>query len=134
MPEQVDLIEAHGVDVFDASLVQTADIAFPNARARDLTPQTVPASVTSGADAMAPWITEIVCDSDGSVSFTLGVHRRVSQRAPISGSAESPPFDLTVFRDDPITGERVEFAAGAGSLELPPSPFDSTDSTGARRR
>lgn len=122
----VDLVEAHGIDVFDASLVRTGEIAFPTARARDVTPETSPASGPA-REAMTPWITDIVREDDGSVVFTIGVRRAVRQRAPQPSAEELPPPGATVVRMDPVTGEAVTFPGGGSSVDAP-------GSSGAGRR
>lgn len=122
----VDLVEAHGIDVFDASLVRTGEIAFPTARARDVTPDTLPASGPA-RDAMTPWITDIVREDDGSVVFTIGVRRGVRQRPPQPSADELPPAGATVVGMDPVTGEAVTFPGGGSSVDAP-------GSTGAGRR
>ena len=143
---EVDLVEAHGIDVFDASLLRTAEIAFPTARARDITPDTVPASVSrpraigTGTDALAPYITDIEREADGSVVFTLGVRTTVAQHAPRPTDGELPHGQSVVVRDDPVTGERVPFRLSPPALDLPPSPYGDSGSggpggaSGAQRR
>ena len=55
----VDLIEAHGVDTFDASLVRVDEIAFPTERARDITPRTQPTVRSAAAGAADFHLTDI---------------------------------------------------------------------------
>lgn len=122
----VDLVEAHGIDVFDASLVRTGEIAFPTPRARDVTPETTPSSGPA-RDPMTPWITDIVREDDGSVVLTIGVRRAVRQRPPQPSREELPPAGATVVRMDPVTGEAVTFPGGGSTLDAP-------GGTGAGRR
>lgn len=109
---RVDLVEAHGIDTFDASLVRPGEIAFPTARARDLTPETVPSSRSARRGAYSVHVTDIERERSGAVVLTVGVPAAVRQAAPA-------PYDMPVgrvIRTDPITGEEVAFdvAAGAG--------------------
>lgn len=108
----VDLLEAHGVDVFDASLRRTDHVAFPTARARHLTPDTLPGLPPQGPRHLPVFLTDIERCADGSVEFTLGVRDRVQQAAP-------KPIDAIVLDDqgftrevDPITRHTVRFYLG----------------------
>jgi len=112
---EVDLIEAHGIDTFDASLVRTDEIAFPTRRARDLTPDTVPSSSSARPDAFDVYLTDMERRSDGSVEVTIGVRRTVNQSLPRTGVDETAPTDRIVERVDPITGERVLYEVGRRS-------------------
>lgn len=121
----VDLVEAHGVDVFDASLVRTHEVAFPTDRARDITPDTQPAIVPATRASFPLHLTDIVRESDGSVLVTIGVARRVVQPAPAPSEPETPDADGCVVRRDPVTGEETRFRVGAGQVAppaLPPAP------------
>jgi hypothetical protein len=110
----VNLIAAHGIDCVDAALVRTGEIAFPTARAHDLTPDTSPAARTAAADGFAAYLTNIEALAGGSVALTLGVARRVEQKLP-TPPAESPPdADGFVVRTDPITGRSVKLFMGSG--------------------
>ncbi len=100
----IDLIEAHGVDSFEGSLIRTADIAFPTRRARDLTPDTQPAIRSSRAGAFRVHLSAIERLADGAVALTIGVPRRVQQPSPEPWSTDGPDRDGFVARRDPITG------------------------------
>ena len=106
---EVDLVEAHGIDTFDASFVRTDEIAFPTVRARDLTPDTVPSSSSLRPGGLQVHLTDVRRHADGSVSVTIGVPRTVVQRPPEPLPVERPAADGTVTRIDPITGETVRF-------------------------
>ncbi len=117
----VDLVEAHGIDCVDASLVRTAEIAFPSARARDVTPDTTPAIRTAAEDGFAVHLTGIEMRADGSVAVSLGVPRRVSQHPPAQDPARPADGDGYVVRTDPITGREVRlFLGSAGEGPVPP--------------
>ncbi len=115
----VDLVEAHGVDTFDASLVRTTEIAFPTERAKDLTPQTIPAIVASRDGAFRVHLTDIRREGDGSVTLTVSRPRRVNQRAPRPYAGTRPSADGSITRRDPITGETIRFVVGpdTGTVE-----------------
>ncbi len=104
-----DLVEAHGIDVFDASLVRTREIAFPTDRARDLTPETRPPLWAGVPEAFEIHLTRITQARDGSIHVTIGVPRRIRQRAPAAYDAPRPEPDGAVIRRDPITGTDVRF-------------------------
>lgn len=126
-----DLVEAHGIDVFDASLVRIDEIAFPTARARDLTPDTRPSLAPATPSGFAPYLTDIVREADGSVVVTIGVRKQVRQAPPAAYPMETPDADGYVVRRDPITGEDARFYAGQG--EHAPEPR-ATTGTGQERR
>ena len=126
-----DLIEAHGIDVFDASLVRIDEIAFPTARARDLTPDTRPALAPATRNGFAPYVTDIVRERDGSVVVTLGVKKSARQAPPVAFTMESPDAEGYVVRRDPITGEDARFYAGPG--DRAPSQPPATGSSQERR-
>ncbi len=116
---RVDLVEAHGVDTFDAALVRPGEIAFPTARARDLTPDTQPSTRSAAPGAFRVDLTDIERAADGSVCVTLGVPRDVRQAAPEpydAGGREPGGYP----RLDPVTGERVLLdpsPAGSGAAQ-----------------
>lgn len=116
----VDLVEAHGIDTVDASLVRTGEIAFPTSRARDLTLGTFPAIVASAPDAFAVHLTDIQTAPGGAVDVTLGVLRRIAQAPPAPHSSQVPAADGYVVRLDPITGREVRLYVG--TLPGPPVP------------
>ena len=105
----VNLVEAHGVDTFDASLVRTAEIAFPTERADALTAATVPSVISRRDGAFGLDLTEITRHDDGSVAFTLGVPREIDQAPPLAYSGDLPDEDGFVHRVDPVTGRAVKF-------------------------
>lgn len=105
---RLDLIEAHGVDTFDAALVRTGEIAFPTPRARDLTRETRP-SIRGRDGAYPVCITDIVREEDGSVCFTLGAPRTIRQEAPFPYVPTARERDGAVVRPDPVTGAGVRF-------------------------
>lgn len=117
----VDLVEAHGIDCVDASLVRTSEIAFPSARARDVTPDTTPPVRTAAPDGFSAHLTGIEMRADGSVAVTLGVPRRVAQEPPARVPAHPADTDGFVVRTDPVTGREVRlFLGSAGSGPVPP--------------
>jgi M6 family metalloprotease-like protein len=124
----VDLVEAHGVDAVDASLVRTDEIAFPTPRAHDLTPDTTPAIASSGSDGFRAYLTGIESRPDGSVDLTLGVPRRVTQTAPEPVPGPRAGEDGSVVRTDPITGCEIRLYVGPGDAAAP------APSGGAERR
>lgn len=128
----VDLVEAHGIDCVDASLVRTGEIAFPTPRARDLTPDTVPALRTAVDESFAAHLTDIAALPGGGVAVTLGVARSVAQRRP-DPHAE-PPCDAEGFavRRDPVTGGEVRLYVGSPSEGPVPEPSQAEQS-GERR-
>lgn len=106
---EVDLVEAHGVDSFEAALVRPAEIAFPTARARELTPFTRP-SVQAPPGGFSVHLTDIVRLPDGSVAVTLGRTPVVRQALPRVREGEIPTgHGGTVVRTDPVTGEQILF-------------------------
>ncbi len=104
----VDLIEAHGIDTFDAALVRTGEIAFPTRRVRDLTPDTVPSSASQRSGAFGAYLTDMEREADGSVIVTIGA-RPVVRQAPPTLAADEVPDPGIVERIDPVTGEIVMF-------------------------
>jgi M6 family metalloprotease-like protein len=120
----VNLVEAHGVDCVDAALVRTGEIAFPTARARDLTPDTWPSTRTAAPDGIAAYLTDIESLPGGSIAVTLGDPRRVRQAAPPSAASTPPDDDGFVVRTDPVTGRSVKLFVGAaeGGVPAPPVP------------
>ena len=119
----VELVAAHGLDVLDAALVRTSEIAFPTARARDLTPETRPAIVGSAAGACTVHLTDIERAAGGAVWLTLGVPRRVVQAAPVPEPAASADAEGFVVRTDPVTGREVRLFAGAAGAGAPALPL-----------
>ncbi len=69
----IDLVEAHGRKVPNASLVETDEIPFPSVYNRHLTPDTTPPSVGS------VYLTDIV-EKDGVVYFTIGTKKQAATR------------------------------------------------------
>lgn len=130
----VDLVEAHGLDVFDASLQRTDEIAFPTARARDLTPDTRPAVPPMGPRHLPVFLTDIRREPDGTVSFTLGDRRTIRQDAP--SMPELPSMDDRGFvrATDPISGERVRFYVGPREHAPPGLVPKPNDAIGSERR
>jgi hypothetical protein len=112
--QPVDLVEAHGIDTFEASLVRTDEIAFPTPR-------------------FALHLTDIVRDADGSVAFTIGVPRRVRQDPPAAWAADPPDAGGWVVRTDPVTGEEARFYVGARE-RAPAPPVAPPSATGQERR
>jgi len=106
----IDLIESHGIDTFDASLVRPGEIAFPTRRARDLTPETTPSSASRHPGAFEVHLTDIERQPDGSVVVTIGVPTRVRQTPPVPD--DTVPTSGIVERVDPVTGGRVMFEFG----------------------
>lgn len=119
-----DLVEAHGLDRVDASLVRTDEIAFPSRRARDLTPETQPCVRPATDDGIAAWLTDIADAPGGCIDVTLGVERHVRQAAPEALADTPADSDGFVVRTDPITGAEVRLYVGeSGSGPVPvPSP------------
>lgn len=129
----VDLVEAHGIDVVDASLVRPEEIAFPTARVRDLTPDTLPHSRPTLRAGFDVHLTDIERDHDGSVLVTVGVAKRVLQAAPAAPAGGGPDADGYVVRTDPITGEDTRLFVGP--LDAPPAPpVPETSGTGQQLR
>ena len=124
-----DLVEAHGIDTFDASHVRTGSIAFPTPRARDLTPNTVPSSRSARRDAFEVHVTDIERLGDGSVAFTVGVPRTVEQAPPAPWDGDLPASDGYVHRVDPITGEHFRFVS-----TRPRADGDTSDAADATAR
>jgi immune inhibitor A peptidase M6 len=121
-----DLVEAHGLDRVDASLVRTDEIAFPTRRAHDLTPETVPAVRPAAPDGLPAWITDIGRAPGGCVDVTLGVVRRVHQAAPDPASEPPADGDGFVVRTDPITGAEVRLYVGEAPDGRVPLPQPAT--------
>ncbi len=120
---RVDLVEAHGLDTFDASLVRPREIAFPTKRTRDLTPTTWPSSSSARPGTFDVHLTDIVRDPGGAVVVTIGVARSVRQAPPVPRAGEMPDAaDARVSRVDPVTGETIVFELAAGSPAAPLSP------------
>ena len=103
--------------------------AFPTERARDITPDTVPAIVSQRAGAYAFRLTDIERLGDGSVAFTIGVPQQGTQEppAPYDGDLAGP--DGFVLREDPVTGRTVRFLSQRRS-----EPVDATPRAGSARR
>jgi M6 family metalloprotease-like protein len=119
----VELVAAHGVDCIDSALVRTDEIAFPTARARDLTPDTTPFVRTSARDGFRAFVTSIDALEGGAVALTLGVERRVAQTPPAPAPDSAPDADGVVVRVDPITGRAMKFYLSAGKDgDAPPFP------------
>ncbi|MCE9634711.1 MAG: M6 family metalloprotease domain-containing protein [Planctomycetes bacterium] len=131
--QPVDLIEAHGVDTFDAALVRTDDIAFPSARCRDITPETTPGVTPSTPRSFRLDLTDIVREADGSVVLTIGVAKRVRQDPPAPYALDPPDAEGYVARRDPITGEESRFYVGPRG-SAPTVPAAPTSGTGQERR
>jgi hypothetical protein len=74
----VDLIEAHGRKVPNASLVEMEDCPFPSLYNRHFTPDTTPSSAL-GAALPAVYLTDIT-QRDGTILFRIGVEKKVSSR------------------------------------------------------
>ena len=106
--QRVDLLEAHGIDTFDAALVRPTEIAFPTARARDLTPGTSP-GVPTAVGRFPVYLTDLVRTPSGPVTLTLGRHERVLQAPPAPYVPTASERDGAVIRRDPITGRDVRF-------------------------
>jgi M6 family metalloprotease-like protein len=120
----VELVAAHGVDCIDAALVRTGEIAFPTARARDLTPDTLPSVRASAHGGFRAFLTSIDAQPDGGVALTLGVERRVAQAPPAPAPDSAPDADGCVVRVDPITGRAMKFFLGTGKNDdVPPFPL-----------
>jgi hypothetical protein len=120
---RLDLIEAHGVDTFDAALVRTDEIAFPTSRARGLSRDTWP-SVRGRAGAFPVCLSDISREPDGSVCFTLGVPRNLRQEPPFPYVPTAPERDGAVVRPDPVTGAIVRFYPNR--LRAPDLPSNSS--------
>ncbi len=69
----VDVIEAHGRKVPNASLVELDEVPFPSLYNRDFTPDTTPSSAAS------VYVTEIA-EKDGVIYFTVGVQKSAKSR------------------------------------------------------
>ncbi len=129
----VNLIEAHGIDTFDASLVRADEVAFPIERCAEITPSTVP-SVRSRRDGAFPFhLTSIDRLEDGSVAFTLGVERVIEQDEPTAYDGDLPEEDGFVHRVDPVTGRTVRFVSTRPDVAAD-SSADDTGASRARRR
>lgn len=117
----VDLVEAHGIDCVDASLVRTSEIAFPTRRARDLAAGTTPGVRTAAPDGFAASLTGIELRADGSVAVTLGVPARGTQEPPAPVPGPRTDADGYVVRTDPVTGREVRlFLGSGGDVPVPP--------------
>lgn len=103
-----DLVEAHGIDVFDASLVRTEEIAFPTDRAQSLTPDTTPALWSGVPGSFEVHLSDIRRTGD-AIDVTIGPSRAAGQRPPRPISTSEPDADGVVVRRDPITGDEVRF-------------------------
>src|SRR5205823_148747 len=103
--------------------------AFPTARSRDLTPDTIPSSASLCRDGFRAYLTDIESMEDGSVELTLGVARRVAQSPPCPLPAAAHEEDGFVVRTDPITGETVRLYVGPG-----PAPPSAPPTGGEERR
>jgi M6 family metalloprotease-like protein len=121
-----DLVEAHGLDRVDASLVRTGEIAFPTSRARDLTPDTQPSVRTSAGDGLAVYLTDIAAAPGGCVDVTLGVTQRVHQAAPVPLAEPAADSDGVVVRVDPITGAEVRLYVEGAPVGPVPAPMPAT--------
>ena len=123
----VDLVEAHGIDVFDAALVRPEEVAFPTARAQDLTPTTVPHVRPTLRSGFEVHLTSIVREPDGSVVLTLGVPSSPRQSPPAATPRESPDPEGFVVREDPVTGDETRFYVGPlhGVPQPAPPPASS---------
>ena len=73
----VDLIEAHGRKVPNASLVEPEDVPFPSLYNRHFTPDTTPSSRLGNGPAI--FLTDVV-EQDGTVYFTIGVEKKVASK------------------------------------------------------
>ena len=113
--QRVDLVEAHGVDAIDASLVRPHEIAFPTARASDLTPATIPSSRSLRPGAYEVHLTDIAREPDGCVVLSIGMPRSVRQTAPDLRGIDLP-VDGRVTRTDPITGAVIVFDVSAEAV------------------
>ena len=127
-----DLVEAHGLDRVDASLVRTGEIAFPTSRARDLTPDTQPTVRSAAADGLTAYLTDIAAAPGGCVDVTLGVAVRVRQAPPEPLPEPAAGSDGFVVRVDPITGAEVRLYAGDAPDGPVPAPMQA--SGGEERR
>jgi len=120
----VELVAAHGVDCIDAAFVRNDEIAFPTARARDLTPDTRPFVRATAADGFRAFLTSIDELPDGGAALTIGVARRVEQTPPAPTQKSPLDGDGYVVRVDPITGRSMKFFLGTGpGDEVPPFPL-----------
>jgi M6 family metalloprotease-like protein len=108
----VELVAAHGVDCIDSAFVRTDEIAFPTARARDLTPDTRPGVRSTAPGAFDVYLTSIESRPDGSVAFTLGVPKAVTQSPPAAAPTSPLDGDGYVVRVDPVTGRSVKLYVG----------------------
>ena len=73
----VDLLEAHGRKVANASLVELEEVPFPSLYNRHFTPDTTPSSRIGNGPAL--FLTDIV-EQDGTIFFTIGVEKKVSSK------------------------------------------------------
>lgn len=68
---RVDLVEGHGRDVANASLVEPEEIAFPNAYNEHFTPDTFPSSLGRKGGGLKVYLKEIR-EREGSITLTIG--------------------------------------------------------------
>jgi hypothetical protein len=104
----LDLVEAHGLDVFDASLREPDGVPWPWGGKRHYTPVTWPSSASAAPGAFEVHLTDIELEADGAVTFDLGLASR--SRATVK--AEPPPEGTVPEVEeavDPITGETMKF-------------------------
>jgi len=126
----VDLVAAHGLDCVDAALVRPGEMAFPTTRARDVTPETRPAVLSTAPDSLAAYLTDIDALPDGSVAVTLGVAKRVVQKTPAAAPEPAPDAEGFVTRTDPVTGRDIRLYVGPAD-SAPPFPLPA--GSGERR-